>query len=104
MTRSTSIRVDALDSTEAADIHGRILEGGKQLAVLVIGKEFPIAGDIWPHINRIHWLIDNNKLNDMWVIMLILDEREVSDFVFAYFLSFLPLLNLYLLDCVTSSH
>jgi hypothetical protein len=103
MPRST-ICAEDLDPTEAASIHGRILEGGKQLAVLVIGKEFPIAGDIWPHVNQIHRLIDNNQLNDTWVTMLIPDEREVSDFEFAYFLSFLLLLNLYLLDCVASSH
>jgi hypothetical protein len=72
---------------QAANIHGRILEGGRQLALLV-GKEFPVAGDLWPQVNRFHHLIDDNELNDMWVTMLIPDERDVRDLVFVYFCLF----------------
>ena len=100
----STIRVEDLYPIEAANIHGRILKGGKQLSVLVIGKEFPVAGELWPQVSCIHRWIDNNKLNDTWVTMLIPDEREVSDFPFAYFLSIFLLLNLYLLDCIASSH
>ena len=73
------------------------------LATLV-RKDFPVAGELWTEVNRFHRVIDGNELNNTWVTMINPDEREVSDFAFAYFLSFLLLLNLYLLDCVTSSH
>ena len=66
----------------------RILEGGRQLALL-IGKDFPVADDVWPVVNQFHRLIDGYKLNDTWVTVITLDEREVSIFAFAFVLFFL---------------
>ena len=58
------------------------------LAALV-GKDFPVAGELWTEVNRFHRVIDGNELNNTWVTMITPDEREVSDFAFAYFLLFL---------------
>jgi hypothetical protein len=79
---------------QAANLHGQILEEGRQLALL-LGKNFPVAGDLWPHVNRFHRVIDKNKLNDIWVTMLIPDKRGVSDLAFVFFLSCSLSLNLY---------
>ena len=85
-TRST-IRLEDLNPTEIDEIHVRILDGGSQLALL-IGKDFPVADEIWPEVNQFHRMIDGYKLNDTWVTMVTPDEREVSNFALAFFLSF----------------
>jgi hypothetical protein len=95
--------VEDLSPLEIATIKGRILKGGKQLALLV-GKDFPVAGDLWPEVNRIHRVIDDNKLNNTWVTMITPDERDVSNCALAFFVSFLQLLILCLVDCIAGRH
>ena len=100
--RRILVRIDSTNIKElvtgyemqAANLHGQILEEGRQLALLV-GKKFPVAGDLWPRVMRFHQVIDDNKLNDIWVTMLIPDEREVRDLAFVFFLSWSLSLNLY---------
>ena len=81
-TRS-SVRVDDFNPTEIVEIQGRILEGGRQLARL-IGREFPVADEVWPEINAFHRMIGGYKLNDTWVTMVTPDEREVSNPMLAF--------------------
>ena len=99
----STIRVEDLSPTEIAEIHVRILEGGRQL-VLLIGKDFPVADEVWPEVNKFHQLIDGCKLNDTWVTVITPDEREVSDFALAFCLSFSLLLILYFVDCSAGNH
>jgi hypothetical protein len=55
--------VDDFSPLDNAEIHTRILEGGRQLA-LRIGKDYPVAGEVWPELNKFHRMIDGKKLND----------------------------------------
>ena len=75
-TRST-IHVEDLNPTEIAKIHVRILEGGRQLALL-IGNDFPVADKVWPEVNQFHRMIDDYELNDKWVTMIAQEDRELS--------------------------
>jgi len=79
--------LEDLNPTEIAEIHVRILEGGRRLALL-IGKDFPVADEVWQEVNEFHRMIDDCKLNDTWVTMITPDEREVSNFALAFFFSF----------------
>ena len=47
------MRLGLFNPTEIAEIHARILEGGRQLTLL-IGKDSPVAGEVWPEVNRFH--------------------------------------------------
>ena len=86
-----------------AEIRNQILEGGRVLARL-IGKEFPVAGQVWPEINIFHRMIDDRGLNDTWVTMVGPEDREVRNVAMACFLVFLLLLTLYLIDCSAGNH
>ena len=81
------MRLGLFNPTEIAEIHSLILEGGRQLALLV-GKDFPVAGEVWPEVNRFHQLIDGCKLNDTWVTVVTTDEQDVSKFALCFFVSF----------------
>ena len=88
---------------EIAEIQNQILEGGRQL-VLLIRKEFPVADTVWPEVNQFHRMIDGYGLKDTWVTMVTPEDREVSIFALAFCLSFLRLLILYLVDCIAGNH
>ena len=79
--------LEDLNPTEIPKFHAQIVEGGRKLALL-IGKDFPIADEVWPEVNRFHWLIDGCKLNDTWVTVITPDERDVSNCALAFFMSF----------------
>ncbi len=85
MPRTHTLRVEDFKLPEIAEIQKRINEGGRVLAAL-IGKDF--AGEIWTEVNRFYRVIDGNKLNNTGLTMITPEEQEVSDFAFAYFLSF----------------
>ena len=89
--------------TGNAKIRNQILESGRLLARL-IGKDFPVAGQVWPEINIFHRMIDDHGLNDTWVTMVGPEDREVSHVAMAFFLVFLLLLTLYSIDCIAGSH
>ena len=61
-----------------SEIRNRILEGGRVLAAL-IGKDFPVANDVWPDINRFNQMICGVNIEDTWATMITQDDREVSD-------------------------
>ena len=61
-----------------SEIRNRILEGGRVLAAL-IGKDFPVANDVWPDINLFNQMICGVNIEDTWVTMITQDDREVSD-------------------------
>ena len=86
-----------------AEIRNQILEGGRVLARL-IGKEFPVADQVWPEINVFHRMIDGYGMADTWVTMVSLEDREVSNVAKAFCLSFLLLLILYSIDCIAGNH
>ena len=86
-----------------AKIRNRIIEGGRVLAVL-IGKDCPVANDVWPEVNRFHQMIDGYGVKDTWVTVITPEDREVSNVAMAFCLSFLLLLILYLVDCDTGNH
>ena len=79
--------LEDLNLTEIAEFHARIVEGGRKLALL-IGKDFPIADEVWPEVNWLHWLIDGCKLNDTWVTVITPDERDVSNCALSFLVSF----------------
>jgi hypothetical protein len=86
-----------------AEIRDRIIEGGRVLAAL-IGKDFPVANDVWPEVNQFHRMIDGYGLKDTWVTMVTPEDQEVSNFALAFCLSFLLLLILYLVNCIAGNH
>ena len=100
--RSTR-RVEDFSPPDMAEIQNRILEGGGRLALL-IGKDFPIAEEVWPEVNQFHRMIDGYGLNDTWVTMVTPEDREVSNFALAFCLSFSRLLILYLVDCIADRY
>ena len=64
MSRTRSnIRVEDLSPPEIAKIQSQILEGGRQLELL-IGKDFPVADKVWPEVNQFHQMIDGYGIND----------------------------------------
>ena len=80
-----------------SEIRNRILEGGRVLAAL-IGKDFPVADDVWPEINQFNRMICGFNIEDTWVTMITPDDREVSDvaLVFCFsFTSLMPYVRLY---------
>jgi hypothetical protein len=59
------------------EILNRILEGGRVLASL-IGKDFPVADDVWLGINQFNRMICESNIEDTWVTMITADNRMVS--------------------------
>jgi len=86
-----------------AEIRNQILEGGRVLARL-IGKEFPVAGQVWPEINIFHRMIDDRGLNDTWVTMVGPEDREVNNVVMEIFLVLLLLLTFYSIDRIAGNY
>ena len=82
----STVPVEDFNPSEVAKIYVRILESGRQLALL-IGKDCLVADEVWPEVNRFHRMIDGYKLNNTWVTMITPDEREVGNFALAFFLS-----------------
>ena len=74
----------------SAEIQNRIIEGGRVLAAL-IGKDFPVADDVWPEVNQFHRMIDDCGLKDTWVTMVSPEDQEVSNVDMAFCLSFFAL-------------
>ena len=70
----------------------------------LLGKEFPIADEVWPEINIFQQMIYGYGLKDTWVTVVSPEDREVSNVVMAFCLSFVLLLILYLVDCVAGNH
>ena len=70
-----------------SEIRNRILEGGRVLAAL-IGKDFPVADDVWPEINQFNRMICGFNIEDTWVTMITPDDREVSDVALVFCFSF----------------
>jgi hypothetical protein len=95
--------VDDFSPPDNAEIHTRILEGGRQLA-LRIGKDFPVAGEVWPELNKFHRMIDGKKLNDTWVTLITPEDREVSVLRWPFACLFLLSLILYFLDCIAGGY
>jgi hypothetical protein len=83
------------DEMPRTEIRNRILECGKVLAAL-IGKDFPVADDVWPEVNQFHRMIDGYGLKDTWVTMVSPEDREVSNVAKAFYSSFLLLLYIIL--------
>ena len=79
--------VEEFSPPDIAELHARILEGGKRLA-LFIGKDFPVASEVWTELNKFHRMIDGYGLNDTWVTMIAPEDQEVSIFALALCLSF----------------
>ena len=79
--------MDDFSPLDNAEIHTRILEGGRQLA-LRIGKDYPVAGEVWPELNKFHRMIDGKRLNDTWVTLITPEDRGVECFALAFCLSF----------------
>jgi len=86
-----------------AEIRNQILEGGRVLARL-IGKDFPVAGQVWPEINIFHRMIDDCGLNDTWVTMVGPEDREVNNVVMEIFLVLLLLMTLYSIDRIAGNY
>jgi len=103
MPRTHTICVDDFSPPDNAEIHTRILEGGRQLA-LRIGKDFPVAGEVWPELNKFHRMIDGKKLNDTWVTLITPEDREVSVLRWPFACLFLLSLILYFLDCIAGGY
>ena len=70
-----------------AEIHDRIVEGGRVLAAL-IGKKFPVADDVWPEVNRFNRMICGFNIEDTWVTMVSPEDREVSNVAMVFCFSF----------------
>ena len=70
-----------------SEIRNRILEGGRVLAAL-IGKDFPVADDVWPEIDLFNRMICGFNIKDTWVTMITPDDREVSDVALVFCFSF----------------
>ena len=60
-----------------AEIRDQINESGRVLAAL-IGKQFPVAEEVWPGINAFNCMIYDDGLMDTWVTMIGVEDREVS--------------------------
>ena len=69
------------------EILNRILEGGSVLASL-IGKDFPVADEVWPGIARFNRMICELHIEDTWVTMITADDRMVSDICIGVLLFF----------------
>ena len=69
------------------EILNRILEGGSVLASL-IGKDFPVADEVWPGIDRFNRMICELHIEDTWVTMITADDRMVSDICIGVLLFF----------------
>ena len=80
----TLIRVPDDDD---AEIRNQIIEGGRVLATL-IGKDFPVADDVWPGINQFNQMICGFNIEDTWVTMVTPDDREVSDVALVFCVSY----------------
>ena len=70
-----------------SEILNQILEGGRVLASL-IGKDFPVADDVWPGINRFNRMICEFNIEGTWVTMITPDDRMVSDICIGVLLFF----------------
>ena len=68
ITRST-IPVEDFSPLDIAEIHRRILEGGRQIELL-IGRDFPVAGNVLPVVDQFNRMIGDYGLKDTWVIMI----------------------------------
>ena len=77
--------VTAIRAPGNSEIRNLILEGGKVLAAL-IGKDFPVADDVWPEINQFNRMICGFNIEDTWVTMITPDDREVNDVAFGILL------------------
>ena len=86
ITRST-IRVEDFSPPKIAEIHRRILEGGRQIELL-IGRDFPVVGNVLPVVDQFNRMIGDYGLKDTWVIMITPEDREVSNFAMAFLLVF----------------
>ena len=54
----------------------------------LIGKEFPVADEVWPEIYVFHQMIDGYGLKDTWVTMVSPEDQEVSNVAMAFLLVF----------------
>jgi hypothetical protein len=64
----------------------------------LIGKDFPVADDVWPEINQFNRMICGFNIEDTWVTMITPDDREVSDvalYLLFFSLSLMPYVRLY---------
>ena len=77
ITQST-IRVENFSLPDIAEIHRRILEGGRQIESL-IGRDFTVAGNVLPVVDQFNRMIGDYGLKDTWVTMITPEDREVSN-------------------------
>ena len=61
----------------------------------LIGKDFPVADDVWPEINQFNRMICGFNIEDTLVTMITPDDREVNDVAFGILLFFWLLLMPY---------
>ena len=59
----------------------------------LIGKDFPVADNIWLEVNQFNWMIDSYGLMETWVTMITPEDREVSNVALAFVLVFFAITN-----------